>query len=117
LTAIILVKLPDPQFEGQTKNKLGNPEVRGCRRTGDTEYFNHYLEEHPGIARKYLVGSCSLVSPAPVRLPELPVRTALAGVRRRRACLVNWPTVSSYKDPAASEIYSVEGDLVAGGSS
>jgi DNA gyrase subunit B len=51
LTAVILVKLPDPQFEGQTKSKLGNPEVRGCVEQVMTEYFSYYLEEHPGIAR------------------------------------------------------------------
>ena len=44
LTAVILVKLPDPQFEGQTKNKLGNPEVRGYVDKIMTEYFGYYLE-------------------------------------------------------------------------
>ena len=44
LTAVILVKLPDPQFEGQTKNKLGNPEVRGYVDKVMTEYFGYYLE-------------------------------------------------------------------------
>ncbi|MHC4048277.1 DNA topoisomerase IV subunit B, partial [Bradyrhizobium sp. 23AC] len=49
LTAVILVKLPDPQFEGQTKNKLGNPEVRGYVDKVMTEYFGYYLEENPAI--------------------------------------------------------------------
>ncbi|MGH7157195.1 MAG: DNA topoisomerase (ATP-hydrolyzing) subunit B [Candidatus Saccharimonadales bacterium] len=52
LTAVVLVKIPDPQFEGQTKNKLGNPEVRGYVETVMNEYFAYYFEEHPGIARK-----------------------------------------------------------------
>ena len=52
LTAVILVKLPDPQFEGQTKNKLGNPEVRGYVDRVMTEYFGYYLEENPAIAKK-----------------------------------------------------------------
>jgi DNA gyrase subunit B len=52
ITAVILVKLPDPQFEGQTKNKLGNPEVRGYVEQVVGEWFNYYLEEHPGVARK-----------------------------------------------------------------
>jgi DNA gyrase subunit B len=52
LTAVILVKLPDPQFEGQTKNKLGNPETRGQVEQVLSEYLNYYLEEHPGIAKK-----------------------------------------------------------------
>ena len=47
LTAVILVKLPDPQFEGQTKNKLGNPEVRSYVDKVMTEYFGYYLEENP----------------------------------------------------------------------
>jgi DNA gyrase subunit B len=52
LTCVILVKLPDPQFEGQTKNKLGNPEVRGYVETVMSEYFNYYLEEHPVLPVK-----------------------------------------------------------------
>ncbi|HET9850238.1 MAG TPA: DNA topoisomerase (ATP-hydrolyzing) subunit B [Candidatus Saccharimonadales bacterium] len=54
LTAVILVKIPDPQFEGQTKNKLGNPEVRGYVDQVMNEWFAYYLEEHPGIARKII---------------------------------------------------------------
>jgi len=54
LTAVILVKLPDPQFEGQTKNKLGNPEVRGYVEQVLNEWLNYYLEEHPAIARKII---------------------------------------------------------------
>ncbi len=54
LTAVILVKLPDPQFEGQTKNKLGNPEVRGYVDRVMTEYFGYYLEENPAVAKKII---------------------------------------------------------------
>ncbi|MBI2589171.1 DNA topoisomerase (ATP-hydrolyzing) subunit B [Candidatus Saccharibacteria bacterium] len=52
LTAVILVKIPDPQFEGQTKNKLGNPEVRGYVEQVMNEWLAYYLEEHPAIGRK-----------------------------------------------------------------
>jgi DNA gyrase subunit B len=52
LTAVVLVKIPDPQFEGQTKNKLGNPEVRGYVEQVMNEWFSYYLEEHPAVARK-----------------------------------------------------------------
>lgn len=52
LTAVILVKIPDPQFEGQTKNKLGNPEVRGYVEQVMNEWFSYYLEEHPAVGRK-----------------------------------------------------------------
>jgi DNA gyrase subunit B len=48
----VLVKIPDPQFEGQTKNKLGNPEVRGYVETVMNEWLNYYFEEHPSVARK-----------------------------------------------------------------
>jgi DNA gyrase subunit B len=54
LTAVMLVKIPDPQFEGQTKNKLGNPEVRGYVETVMNEWFAYYFEEHPAIARKII---------------------------------------------------------------
>ena len=54
LTAVILVKLPDPQFEGQTKNKLGNPEVRRYVEQVMNEYFAYYLEENPAIAKKII---------------------------------------------------------------
>jgi DNA gyrase subunit B len=54
LTAVILVKIPDPQFEGQTKNKLGNPEVRGYVEQVMNEWLSYYLEEHPAIARKMI---------------------------------------------------------------
>jgi DNA gyrase subunit B len=52
LTAIILVKLPDPQFEGQTKNKLGNPEMRGYVESVFAEWFGYYLEEASGELNK-----------------------------------------------------------------
>lgn len=54
LTAVILVKIPDPQFEGQTKNKLGNTEVRGYVEQVMNEWFAYYLEEHPAVARKII---------------------------------------------------------------
>jgi DNA gyrase subunit B len=54
LTAVILVKIPDPQFEGQTKNKLGNTEVRGYVEQVMNEWLVYYLEEHPAIARKMI---------------------------------------------------------------
>jgi DNA gyrase subunit B len=54
LTAVILVKIPNPQFEGQTKSKLGNPEVRGYVEQVMNEWFTYFLEEHPAIARKII---------------------------------------------------------------
>ena len=63
LTAIILVKLPDPQFEGQTKNKLGNPEVRRYVEQVMNEYFAYYLDETPAVAKK-IVGKSLLAARA-----------------------------------------------------
>jgi DNA gyrase subunit B len=63
LTAVILVKLPDPQFEGQTKGKLGNPEVRGYVEQVMSEYFSYYLDEHPAVAKK-IIGKALLAARA-----------------------------------------------------
>jgi DNA gyrase subunit B len=112
LTAIILVKLPDPQFEGQTKNKLGNPEVRGYVEQVMTEYFNYYLEEHPGIARK-IVGKALLAARA-----RKAARAARDNIIRKGvlegASMPGKLADCSNKDPKESEIYLVEGDSAGG---
>lgn len=54
LISVISAKIPDPQFEGQTKNKLGNPEVRGYVEQIMTEWFAYFLEENPNIAKKII---------------------------------------------------------------
>jgi DNA gyrase subunit B len=112
LTAVILVKLPDPQFEGQTKNKLGNPEIRGQVEQVMTEYFNYYLEEHPGIARK-IVGKALLAARA-----RKAARAARENIIRKGvlegASMPGKLADCSSKDPAASEIYLVEGDSAGG---
>jgi DNA gyrase subunit B len=112
LTAIILVKLPDPQFEGQTKNKLGNPEVRGYVEQVMTEYFNYYLEEHPGIARK-IVGKALLAARA-----RKAARAARENIIRKGvldgASMPGKLADCSSKDPKDSEIYLVEGDSAGG---
>ena len=88
LTAVILVKLADPQFEGQTKNKLGNPEVRGYVEQILTEYFNYYLEEHPAIARK-VVGKALLAARARKAARAARDNIIRKGVLDSAACLVN----------------------------
>lgn len=112
LTAVILVKLPDPQFEGQTKNKLGNPEVRGHVEQVMTEYFNYYLEEHPGIARK-IVGKAVLAARA-----RKAARAARENILRKGvlegASMPGKLADCSNKDPKTSEIYLVEGDSAGG---
>jgi DNA gyrase subunit B len=112
LTAVILVKLPEPQFEGQTKNKLGNPEVRGQVEQVMTEYFNYYLEEHPGIARK-IVGKALLAARA-----RKAARAARENIIRKGvlegSSMPGKLADCSNKDPENSEIYLVEGDSAGG---
>lgn len=112
LTCIILVKLPDPQFEGQTKNKLGNPEVRGYVETVMNEYFNYYLEEHPAVARK-IVGKALLAARA-----RKAARAARDNILRKGildgASMPGKLADCSNKDPKDSELYLVEGDSAGG---
>jgi DNA gyrase subunit B len=112
LTAIISVKLTNPQFEGQTKNKLGNPEVRGYVEQIMGEYFGYYLEEHPGVARK-IVGKALLAARA-----RKAARAARDNVLRKGildgAGLASKLADCSSKDPKNTEIYLVEGDSAGG---
>lgn len=112
LTAVILVKLPDPQFEGQTKNKLGNPEIRGYVEQVLSEYLAYYLEEHPAIARK-VVGKALLAARA-----RKAARAARENIIRKGvlegASMPGKLADCSNKDPKESELYLVEGDSAGG---
>lgn len=112
LTAVILVKLPDPQFEGQTKNKLGNPEVRRYVEQVMNEYFAYHLEENPDVAKK-VVGKALLAARA-----RKAARAARDNVLRKGALdgmgLPGKLWDCSSKSPADSEIYIVEGNSAAG---
>lgn len=112
LTAIILVKLPDPQFEGQTKNKLGNPEMRRYVEQIMNEYFAYYLEEHPSVGRK-IIGKALLAARA-----RKAARAARENVIRKGALdgmsLPGKLADCSSRDPKNSELYIVEGDSAGG---
>lgn len=112
LTAIILVKLPDPQFEGQTKNKLGNPEVRRYVEQVMNEYFAYYLDENPDAAKK-IVNKALLAARA-----RKAARAARDNVLRKGALdgmgLPGKLWDCSSKSPDDSEIYIVEGNSAAG---
>ena len=112
LTAVILVKLPDPQFEGQTKNKLGNPEVRGIVDKIMTEYFGYYLEENPQIAKK-IVGKATLAARA-----RKAARAARDNVIRKGAFEgLNLPSKladCSSRNAEECELFIVEGNSAAG---
>ncbi|MCA9344547.1 DNA topoisomerase (ATP-hydrolyzing) subunit B [Candidatus Saccharibacteria bacterium] len=112
LTAVILVKLPDPQFEGQTKNKLGNPEIRGYVEQVLAENLNYYLEEHPAVAKK-VVGKALLAARA-----RKAARAARENILRKGvldgASMPGKLSDCSNKDPMSSEIYIVEGDSAGG---
>lgn len=112
LTAVILVKLPDPQFEGQTKNKLGNPEVRGYVDKTMTEYFGYYLEENPAIAKK-IVSKATLAARA-----RKAARAARDNVIRKGAFEgLNLPSKladCSSRNAEDCELFIVEGNSAAG---
>jgi DNA gyrase subunit B len=112
LTAIVSVKLPDPQFEGQTKAKLGNAEVRGIVEDVVGQGLEFWLEEHPSDAGKILE---KVLLAAKARLAARAARDAVLrkGVLDGLA-LPGKLADCSESDPDLSEIYIVEGDSAGG---
>ncbi len=112
LTAVLSVKLEDPQFEGQTKTKLGNSEMRGIVDSVLTEGLAVYFEENPGTARK-IVEKCV----AAARAREA-ARKAKELTRRKSALeissLPGKLADCTLRDPALCELYIVEGDSAGG---
>lgn len=112
LTAVVLVKLADPQFEGQTKNKLGNPEVRSQVDQIMSEAFGYFLEENPATA-KAIINKSIVAARA-----RKAARAARDNVIRKGALDgLNLPgklADCSSKNPAECELYIVEGDSAGG---
>ncbi|MFH1233439.1 MAG: DNA topoisomerase (ATP-hydrolyzing) subunit B [Patescibacteria group bacterium] len=112
LTAIISVKLPDPQFEGQTKGKLGNSEIKTYVEQVFGDSFNTFLEEHPKEAEA-IVNKCFLSAQA-----RIAARTARASILRKGALegmtLPGKLADCSSRKPEESELYIVEGDSAGG---
>ena len=111
ITAVISVKLPNPQFEGQTKTKLGNSEMQGIVDSIVDEYFSMFLEENPKAGKEIVNKACKAAR-------------AREAAKRARDIIRSKPGFSnalpgkladcSSKDPSECEIYIVEGDSAGG---
>ena len=112
LSAVVSVKLGEPQFEGQTKSKLGNPEVRGVVESVFAEELNYFLQENPKDAKE-IISKCNLAAKA-----RMAARAARESVIRKGALegmtLPGKLADCSSKDPSKSELYLVEGDSAGG---
>lgn len=112
LTAVLSIKLPEPQFEGQTKSKLGNVEARTALDTVFADNLAIFLEEHPKAAEA-IIGKCILASRA-----RIAARSARETVLRKGVLegltLPGKLADCSSKDPSTSELFIVEGDSAGG---
>jgi DNA gyrase subunit B len=112
LTAVISVKHPDPQFEGQTKTKLGNGEVRGIVESAMHEHLSTYMEEHPNTAE-------ALVSKAVQAAKARLAAKKAEELTRRKSALESTSLPGKLadcqtRDPKQAEVFIVEGDSAGG---
>ncbi|MFB6301702.1 MAG: DNA topoisomerase (ATP-hydrolyzing) subunit B [Haloferacaceae archaeon] len=112
LTAVISVKHPDPQFEGQTKTKLGNSEVRGLVESAVHEHLGTYFEEHPGTAK-------TIISKAVEAAKARKAAKKAEELTRRKSALESTALPGKLadcqtRDPSEAELFVVEGDSAGG---
>ena len=112
LTGIISLKVPEPQFEGQTKTKLGNSEIKGLVDSLFTDFLHNYFEEHPAVA-KLIIGKC--INAAQAREAARKARELV----KRKSVLDGFSLPGkladcSEKDPVKCELFLVEGDSAGG---
>ena len=112
LTAVISLKIQEPQFEGQTKSKLGNSEVRGIVDTMVFEKLSEFFEENPGVARKIIEKTilAARARNAARKARELTRRKSALEISSLPGKLAD----CSIRDPMQTEIYLVEGDSAGG---
>lgn len=111
LTAVISVKLSNPQFEGQTKGKLGNSDMRGFVETSANEHLSAFLEEHPQQAKAILT---KISNAYKARLAAQKARAAVRKTGLEGGNLPGKLADCAEKDPILSEIFLVEGDSAGG---